>query len=98
MKKPANITDDCGNIAVASVAAMKFADAANGDYHVQRRSPLREKGAMLSWMTEGAADLDGNPRVVSRYGVPLSAEASALPDIGCYECQRSVPGFNMSFR
>ena len=95
---PANITDGGGNIAVASVDAMKFADAANGDYRLAVNSPLRDNGVKLDWMTAEATDLDGSPRVISRYGIPLSADASALPDIGCYECRIPVPGFKIIVR
>ena len=72
---------------------LKFADAANGNYHLQRKSPLREKGMLLDWMTTGATDLDGRPRVVSFFGIPYSRDPSALPDIGCYEQQDMPPGF-----
>ncbi len=71
----------------------KFVDAANGDYHLEMRSPLREKGMMLDWMTTDAKDLDGNPRVVSRFSVPLVEDPFAMPDIGCYECMIRVPAF-----
>lgn len=93
---PGNITDGGGNFAVATVDAMKFVNASNGDYHIQRGSPLREKGLLLSWMTSAATDLDGNLRVVSRYGDTLDADSSALPDIGCYECR--FLGFRMIVR
>ena len=62
----------------------KFVDAANGNYRLSATSPCREKGLVLDWMTAGAPDLDGNPRVVNRLG---KVAAGALPDLGCYECQ-----------
>jgi hypothetical protein len=67
----------------------KFIDAANGDFRLQRRSPLRDKGLFEDWMN-GSADLDGNPRLLDRFALesPL-----ALPDIGCYECGIKAPGF-----
>ena len=34
-------------------------------------------------------DLDGNPRVLDRYG---KVAAAGLPDIGCYECALPMPG------
>ena len=37
-------------------------------------------------MTAEAVDLDGFPRVVMS-GRTLAKDSSALPDIGCYECQ-----------
>ena len=72
---------------------LKFVDAVNGDYHLRRKSPLREKGMLLDWMTADAIDLDGKSRVVSFYGIPYSRDPSALPDIGCYEQQDMPPGF-----
>ena len=62
----------------------KFVDAANGDYRLFATSPCREKGLVLDWMTAGATDLDGNPRLANLLG---KAAADALPDLGCYECQ-----------
>ena len=59
----------------------KFVDAANGDYHLQRNSPLRDKGVTLDWMTADTIDLDGNPRVFGD-----------RPDLGCYECCIEYPG------
>lgn len=91
-----SFNDKC--ITLATVDAMKFMDPANGDYHLDPLSPLRGKGVELDWMTAGAKDLDGNRRVVSRYGASLAADASALPDIGCYECQKSIPRFIISVR
>ncbi|MCR5839444.1 MAG: hypothetical protein K6G94_07405 [Kiritimatiellae bacterium] len=76
----------------------KFIDAANGDYHLEMRSPLREKGMMLDWMTTDAKDLDGNPRVVSRFSIPLCEDPFAMPDIGCYECMIRVPAFMIIVR
>ena len=77
---------------------LKFVDAVNGDYHLRRKSPLREKGMLLDWMTADATDLDGNLRVVSFYGIPYSRDPSALPDIGCYEQQDMPPGFIIELR
>ena len=65
----------------------KFVDYANGDYHLQPKSPLCDKGMMLDWMTAGATDLDGNKRV-----------HLDLPDIGCYESQYSPLGLLLLFR
>jgi hypothetical protein len=61
---------------------LKFVDAANSDYHLQQKSPLRNRGMLLDWMTAGAVDLDGNPRV-----------HLDLPDVGCYESQYDPLGF-----
>ena len=66
---------------------IKFMCSYDGDYRLQRGSPLRDRGRILDWTTASAKDLDGNPRVVSHGGVPLATDASALPDIGCYERQ-----------
>ena len=77
---------------------LKFVDAVNGDYHLRRKSPLREKGMLLDWMTADAIDLDGKSRVVSFYGIPYSRDPSARPDIGCYEQQDMPPGFIIELR
>lgn len=48
-------------------------------------------------MTAEAVDLDGFPRVVTS-GRTLDKEPSALPDIGCYECQLKNPGLMLILR
>ena len=78
--------------AITDLVAAKgagFVDAANGDWRLQRKSPLRDAGALLPWMADGATDLDGNPRLTDRFGKPFAL--GALPDIGCYECQIQTP-------
>ena len=62
----------------------KFVDVAAGDYRLAATSPCREKGLPLGWMTAGATDLDGNPRLVNLLG---KTAVDAIPDLGCYECQ-----------
>jgi len=62
-----------------------FVDAANRDWHLQAKSPLREAGVTFGWMTEPATDLDGKPRLTNAFGKPFATDA--LPDLGCYECQ-----------
>jgi hypothetical protein len=73
----------------------KFVDAARGDYTLEVKSPCREVGLMLDWMTNGSTDLLGNPRVVDTYGKAFSADA--LPDLGCYENQERKPSGLMLF-
>ena len=78
--------------AITDLVAAKgagFVDAANGDWRLQRKSPLRDAGLLLPWMADGATDLDGNPRLTDRFGKPFAP--GALPDIGCYECQERTP-------
>jgi len=70
------------NCKTMSTAEALFIDAANGDWHLQRKSPLRDAAMKLDWMT-GATDLDGSPRLMDMNG---RATPGALPDIGCYEC------------
>jgi len=82
---------DHGNFFVNGESDLKLLDIANGDCHLRRNSPLRERGMMLPWMADGI-DIDGNPRVASVYGIPCSRDASALPDVGCYECLIPIPG------
>lgn len=67
----------------------RFVDAEHGDYTLELRSPCRESGLTLDWMTAGATDLLGRPRVVDRLGVPFAV--GALPDLGCYEVQEGIP-------
>jgi len=73
----------------------KFTDAANGDYTLEVKSPCRDKGLTLDWMTAGSTDLLGNPRLVDTRGVAFSPEA--LPDLGCYEIQERKPSGLMLF-
>lgn len=73
----------------------KFTDAANGDYTLEVKSPCRDKGLTLDWMTNGSTDLLGNPRVVDIAGKAFSADA--LPDLGCYENQERKPSGLMLF-
>ena len=84
-----NGPNDIGNFTIDSVPGgnLKFADTANGDYHLLRNSPLREKGVIRPWMMDGATDIDGNPRIYAK-----------MPDIGCYECQIPFPGFALFVR
>ena len=78
---------DCIMISDIPGGDLKFVDAANGDYRLQPKSPLRERGVMLDWMTAGATDLDGNKRVNLE-----------LPDIGCYESQFKPSGLALFVR
>ena len=75
----------------------RFVDAANGDYRPQRKSPCVDAALPLDWMDAETSDLDRNPRVTTR-GRPLAKNPSALPDIGCYECQDPPPGLMVIFR
>ena len=67
-------------------AKPRFIDPKRNDWRLKRRSPCRDTGKTLDWMTAGATDLAGNPRVVGRGGKPLAEDAAALPDMGCFEC------------
>ena len=82
------------------VPNVRFVDAAAGDYRLGARSPARERSTVLPWMTSGASDIGGNPRIVSLKGLPVSDDAAALPDLGCYECQEYgvPPGIMMLLR
>ena len=60
----------------------QFTDAANGDYTLEKKSPCRDAGALLSWMTPSALDLAGKARVFG-----------SAPDIGCYEWFQTYTGF-----
>lgn len=67
-------------------AKPRFVDPKRNDWRLKRRSPCRDTGKTLDWMTADATDLAGNPRVVGRGGKPLADDAAALPDMGCFEC------------
>ncbi len=64
----------------------RFVDMENGDYHLTRKSPLRDAGLDRDWMTN-AVDLDGNPRVFGK-----------AVDIGCYENQELKQGLILLLR
>lgn len=73
----------------------KFMDALAGDFRIGRKSSCREKALTLGWMTDGAVDLAGNPRVLDRNG---RVSLGASPDIGCYECDEWTPGMAIFVR
>ena len=80
--------DDANNFTIEDVGGdLKFVDAANGDYRLQTKSPLYNKGTLLDWMTADAVDIEGNTRVFN-----------GIPDIGCYECQLFPPGMLLIIR
>ena len=58
------------------VDRLRFADEANGDYHLPSNSKCRGRGVCADWMAE-ATDLDGAPRA-----------ADGIADIGCYRIPR----------
>ncbi|MGN0832217.1 MAG: right-handed parallel beta-helix repeat-containing protein [Kiritimatiellia bacterium] len=70
----------------------RLVDVERGDYRLARKSPCRDAGLRLDWMTPEAIDLAGNPRVVTR-GAPLAKDPGALPDLGCYENVAPPAGF-----
>ena len=86
--------DPSGATATISAAAdaaknRLFVDWTQGDWHLPRKSPLRDAGLRRGWMTDTSADFDGNPRLTDRFGKPFAPDA--LPDLGCYECQIQSP-------
>lgn len=89
---------DCFMVSDVPGGDLKFIGAAEGNYQLQQKSPLREKGIVLPWMSVTATDLAGNLRVVSTEGEPLAVDPSALPDIGCYECVLKPGGLIIVFR
>lgn len=74
-----------------------FRNAAAGDYSLKRRTPHLDKGTVLDWMTTGTTDLAGRPRVATN-GRPLSVDADAKPDLGCYENQEIRKGLCVLIR
>ena len=79
------------NITAAANAAKDklFVDWPHRNWRLTRKSPLREAGVRYSWMNAPATDLDGNPRLTDAFGKAFAL--SALPDLGCYECQAQTP-------
>ena len=67
--------------------AMKFRDAASGDYTPTRRATAYNAGALLEWMTADAKDVLGNKRVFMN-----------LPDIGAFENNEKIPGLMLIIR
>lgn len=63
----------------------RFADAAHGDWHIGKDSPLVNAGTNLIYTAE-SKDIDGNPRVFN-FG-----RKSGKPDIGIYETPWGSPG------
>ena len=72
----AYITDVVDNHNVRNFADdPKFVDAASGNYALERRSPLVDKGIALAWMTPAIKDFYGeNARFIG-----------SAPDVGCAE-------------
>lgn len=58
----------------------------DGDYTLMKRSPARDAGARLSWMTADATDIAGNARVFD-----------SAPDLGAYE-YKSISGLILIFK
>ena len=98
IKKGVKYQDALDNIASATgFDYISVQDAENGDYTLEANSPCRDRGLTLDWMTNGSADLLGNPRLVDTRGVAFSP--AALPDLGCYEIQERKPsGFTLFVR
>lgn len=58
----------------------------DGNYTLTKRSPARDAGARLSWMTADATDIAGNARVFG-----------SAPDLGAYE-YKSISGLILIFK
>lgn len=71
-----------------------FVDMAGADYHLAKKSILRDAGLKMDWMV-GATDIEGNPRTIGYWG---KSSAEALPDIGCYECTIGFKGMMLMVR
>lgn len=56
-------------------------------YSTKARSRLCSAGRILSWMTDDAADIAGNPRV-----------RDGKVDVGCYQCWLDPLGFSLRVR
>lgn len=77
---------------------LSFDDPAHS-YRITRASKLLLDKGTMDGLGYTAASLDFalRPRVVKN-GMTLAKDPSALPDIGCYECQDHSPGFVLIFR
>ncbi|MGH2907232.1 MAG: PKD domain-containing protein [Solirubrobacterales bacterium] len=74
--------------ALAQPADALFANAAGGDYTLQKASPLVDAGDPAA-LAGSATDLAGNPRIASR-------GAGNIRDIGAYELPNSQPVANIA--
>lgn len=83
--------DGATSTAAANAVNPLFRNATKGDYSLKRQTPHLDKGTILDWMTAETTDLAGNPRVATD-GRPLSVDADAKPDLGCYENQEIRKG------
>lgn len=72
-----------------------FADAPGGDWHLRKRSPYRDAGEILDWMTDRSVDLDGRARQLDAQG---AASLSAAPDLGCFEAFYPVTNLRVFIR
>ena len=88
--KAGTLSTENQNLYLAPSARAKsyFKDPENGDYSLRDGSRYRDKGIVLDWMTADALDHAGHPRLTDALGV---ADASALPDLGAFECQVPIP-------
>lgn len=90
---PTPVTVNCRTNLTVETA--KFVDAEHGDWRLQRKSPLRDAGVKLDWMTAASTDRDQLPRLLDKNGKP---SPTALPDIGCYECAILTQGMVLVVR
>ena len=65
-----------------------FTDEENGDFTLGKRSPCRNTGRALDWMTKGTFDLSG---LVARI-------SESAPEMGCYEIPEPVKRTLLMFR
>ena len=69
----------------------RFADAAHGDWHIGKDSPLVNAGVNIDY-TADSVDFEGNPRIF-KFGLK-----SSKPDIGIYETPWGSPGMLLMVR
>ena len=95
--KAATLSTENQNLYLATSASAKsyYKNPANGDYSLRDGSRYRDKGLLLDWMTADSLDHADHPRLTDGMGV---AKASALPDLGAFECQVPIPGALLIFR
>ena len=77
---------DGENWQLSSIAEARFSSEGDAPYCPKPLSPLRGKGLILDWMSDGT-DIAGNPRL--RDGVV---------DVGCYQCWLNQPGLHVLFK
>ena len=82
-----------GPVGSRQVDDVRFTDAANGDYTLQRKSPARNAG----WNDVEYLEMLGNTDLLGALRV-FAGDGVGIVDIGCYECSVLAPGMYLFLR